>query len=320
MAERSAGFSAARALRAREIIKSFTRWLRRKSPQPLLRSLLALHGRGTRLRIHYKCVHFAMRNRLSPRPITGNHPIVVSLTSYGPRLSTVFLAVESIAYGRALPSRIILWVNRDEIDRLPASLHRLTLRGLEVRPCEDWGPHTKYYPYSVELAENEHVLVTADDDCLYPRWWLDGIVQRTTSQPDVIWCYRAHRVALNPDGSTVAPYLDWTPCTTTAPSFAHFATGVSGVAYPPKFVLWLRTAGPGFTDSSPRNDDIWLHCQAVRCHVPVGQIHQSPLIFDPIPGTDGQALKNRNVFARENDRQIAATYGPVELAALKDTR
>src|ERR1700722_2404094 len=70
-------------------------------------------------------------NRYRCTPITGNTGPVVSLTTYGKRIGTVFLAIESIGRGRVLPSRLILWVDESSIlDKVPMTIWRLKQRGL----------------------------------------------------------------------------------------------------------------------------------------------------------------------------------------------
>ena len=47
-------------------------------------------------------------------------------------------------------------------------------------------------------------------------------------------------------------------CTTTEASESVFATGVSGVAYPPELLGALRDRGDVFAQVCPRADDYWL--------------------------------------------------------------
>ena len=79
--------------------------------------------------------------------LRGGGP-VVSLTTYGKRIGTVYLTIESIARGYTLPSRVILWLDEESVfDNLPVSLQNLRKRGLEIKLCKNYGPHKKYYPY-----------------------------------------------------------------------------------------------------------------------------------------------------------------------------
>src|ERR1700761_4729145 len=103
-----------------------------------------------RFRNNIAPIPFAARlwwiSRHSNAPITDPGGPVVSLTTYGARSRKVYLVIESIARGTMLPSRIILWIDNENLfNNLPLSIKRLVQRGLEVKLCPNYGPHTKYY-------------------------------------------------------------------------------------------------------------------------------------------------------------------------------
>ena len=105
----------------------------------------------------------------------------MSLTTFGPRIAIAYLAIEAIGRGILKPSRLMLWLDAREQGRaLPPSLLRLAERGLEIRYCEDIGPHKKYYPFVASQRSFERPLVTADDDVIYPRDWLRELMQALT--------------------------------------------------------------------------------------------------------------------------------------------
>lgn len=254
-------------------------------------------------------------NARSTEPVTGTAAVVVSLTSFGSRIGTVAWAVESIAAGSVRPERLILWLDDPAaVQAPPAALERLRRRGLEILPTPDYGPHKKYFPYVRSLERHVLPLVTADDDILYPRDWLERLVGSHLRSPDQVICYRANRIIV--DGERLAPYASWPRCRTTRPSVAHLATGVSGVLYPPALLEELSRRGEAFLDSCPRADDIWLHWVALRTGVPVGQVESRPRHFLAVPGTQDSSLTASNVHEGGNDRQIAAVYGPADVAAI----
>ncbi|MFM9057947.1 MAG: hypothetical protein ACKOSQ_02280 [Planctomycetaceae bacterium] len=250
------------------------------------------------------------RNLHDHEPLTdprGNGP-VVSLTSHAARIEEVFLAVESIGRGRLKPSRLTLWLAADLVaTRLPAPLQRQQGRGLEVLPCADVGPHTKYFPLVMSPGGCERPLVTADDDQLYPRYWLARLHRAHKSEPGLVHCFRAHRIGFGPDGR-LRPYREWTSCRGTVPSALNFATGVSGVSLPVAMLRALRDRGAAFLQCCPRADDVWLHAVALREGIAVRQLGVLPRAFYEIPGTRPQGLSRANVGGGENDRQIAQTY------------
>lgn len=261
--------------------------------------------------------HLDARNRLSREPVIDDNGPVVSLTTFGDRLAQVHLTLESIGAGRQRPSRLLLWVDQGQLDAapLPAPLLRLVARGLEVRGCQDVGPHTKYWP-SVAQLPLDRPLVTADDDVLYPRGWLAELQAAGRQQPDWIHCHRAHHFSFDPAGQPL-PYARWPACAHTRPGHRAFFTGVAGVLYPPAMQQALREAGPAFLACCPKADDIWLNAVAWRLRMPVHQLRPfHPVLFER-PGTRAGGLARHNVQGGGNDAQLLATYTPDELAALR---
>lgn len=175
-----------------------------------------------------KVRQFKILNQRSISSIVSPGGPVVSLTSYGKRIDTVYLAIESIARGSLLPSELILWLDEEEhLKSLPVTLQRLKQRGLAIRSCRNYGPHKKYYPYVASTETFAVPLVTADDDVLYPRDWLRSLVNAYESDSNVVSGYRARTILF--EGDQIAPYSRWTLCTSTRPSWRHLLNGVSGV-------------------------------------------------------------------------------------------
>jgi hypothetical protein len=257
-----------------------------------------------------------IRNWWSRSPVTDpSAGVVVTLTSHGGRLRQAFAAIESIGSGVRRPARIILYLNeKNKHTELPVSLKKLAARGLEICYCEDVGPHTKYYPYLMSEPWLDLPLVTADDDKLYGKDWLKTLVDRSKDQPEFIHCYRAREIRINQHG--IEPYWNWPECESDQPSFLHFATGVSGVIYPPSFQKVLKKAGDEFRELCPKADDIWLHVMALRHGYPVRQINHYSVEYPGIPGSSRYALRRTNVDECGNDKQIARTYLPDDIHRL----
>jgi len=256
-------------------------------------------------------------NRSSGKPVTSPQSlVVVSVTSYGQRLNTVHLTLESIAAGSMLPLRLILWIDTEEAFSNPSpQLKRLIERGLELRLTQNFGPHTKYYPYLLATETFASPLVTADDDQLYPHWWLEGLVRSYQQDSKSICCYRAHRIEMSED--RMAAYESWRPCRSTTSSYLNFPTGVSGALYPPSFLRHLKAAGSEFLSLCPKQDDAWLHVQALRARMPIRQIYNRSLRFPIIPGSQSAGLFHTNVLLEQNDLQLNRTYCPSDLAELR---
>jgi len=263
--------------------------------------------------IHLSATRLRFRNRFSNDSIIGEDGPTVSLTTHGHRLKNVFLAIESIARGSLKPSRLMLHLDVEEHVTNPRkSLQRLQRRGLEIHLSENLGPHTKIQPWIVNAPSFSVPHVVADDDILYPRWWLERLKACYDSDSVSIHAYRAHRMVAVDDGKSLTAYDTWPPGL-GKPSNLNFATCVSGVLFPPAFLQLMRDVGQGFRETCPRNDDLWLTYLAIENQIPISQVAQESLHFAVIPGTQVSSLNESNVFDGQNDEQLKSTFQPSTL-------
>lgn len=246
--------------------------------------------------------------------LSGGPGPIVSLTSHGSRLRRCHLAIASIGRGRLRPERLILWVNDESALQNPSrQLSRLQSRGLEIILTQNYGPHTKYFPYVMSHVTHTQQLVTADDDIVYDSRWLERLVESARRSPEVIHAYRARRVRMvNETG--FQPYAQWGFSEHAEPSYGNFGTGHSGVIYPPRFLNFLRDRGSDFLQSCRRADDVWLHNCAVRSEHPVALVGTTSRAFNTVAFTQTVGLKHANVAGGENDTQILATYSEQDYA------
>lgn len=258
-----------------------------------------------------------LRNLMSTVPVHGDANVVVSLTSYGTRIDTVALAIESIARGTIRPRKLILWLDESEIfARLPVNLVRLQRRGLEILRCDNLGPHSKYYPYVETTSEAERLpLATADDDVLYPQWWLQTLYEGHQAHPDMVNCHWASIIGVN--HGKITRYTEWARCKDASASVRHFATGVSGVLYPPALLEELALRAREFLEHTPRADDIWLHWVALQAGFTIRQVSPRPRHFPLLPGTQGKTLAADNVEGSGNDLVIAKLYSARDIERIE---
>ena len=267
----------------------------------------------------FQLVLVFLLNKFGRKPVIAEGGPVVSMTTYRKRSQSVFYAIETIAKGTIRPSRLILWIDDEELlNNLPESIRRLQKRGLDVRPSRNYGPHTKYYPFVESHESFETPLVTADDDVLYPRYWLEELVEANREYPEAVNCYWAH--VIETDSKGIGKYASYKVCGSTDLSFRNLALGVMGVIYPPSFLMILKGAGTAFLDCCPTGDDLWLHVQALRAGYKVRQIRPKlPYYsFHEVPGAHQTALSFQNVtYGDGNDRQMKATYTEADIQLLR---
>lgn len=289
----------------------------------LLRSVLRPVAQAARaLSLHLDMRWLQMTNRFSAKKVTSAEGPVVSIATYGRRVATAYLTVESIGRGSMRPARLLLWLDDPtEFANLPIELRRLERRGLEVKLSDrNYGPHKKYFPYVKSrkidnLPGVDGPLVTADDDILYPRSWLRGLSDAHDRAPDLVQCYRARVVEVTDSG--LGPYASWQLCRSAEPSSLTFAIGVSGVIYPSRLLEQLQIAGTAFEQSCPRADDLWLHVNALRNGFRVRQLSENPVHFPILPGTQQDGLQQQNLHNDGNDAQARKTYTEADIEMLR---
>jgi hypothetical protein len=286
-------------------------------PSLMLLRPAARRGKKVVKRLHagFAMVYLRGRNLMARGPATGSAPVVVSLTTYGDRLATVSVALESIARGKVRPRRLVLWLDSpQQFAGRPESLRRLERRGLEILLTSNYGPHTKYYPFVQSVERHTVPLVTADDDIIYPPDWLELLLDAGRRHPEAI---SGHWVSImGVSGLRVADYDTWARARDTAARPTNFALGVSGVIYPPAMLQELKRRGDGFLSACPGADDIWLKWVAIRAGIPVRQVGPVPHHFPIIPGSQGQALVKTNVGENRNDHWIRGLYSAEDVAVL----
>jgi len=149
---------------------------------------------------------------IEPGIAKNEDDIIVSLTSFSHRVNDVYLTIESIFQQTQKASKVYLWLAEKDFPNrekdLPKSLILQTERGLTVKFCEqDLGPYTKFY---YTLKENpQSLIITVDDDILYPFDTIDQLYRAYKKEPNVIHCQRAHRMAKDNQGGLI-PYKKWT--------------------------------------------------------------------------------------------------------------
>ncbi len=238
-----------------------------------------------------------------------DHEIVISLTTYGKRIETAYLAISSLMRQSRKANRIILWLSEEEFSgkELPATITLLEKRGLEIRFCQDLRSYTKLIP-TLRLCP-EAAIITVDDDVMYDISLIDRLVRAHLAEPDVIWGNRVTKIAFDKNGR-LKPYKKWRNAKPLEESDKNFATGVGGVIYPPKVFNDEILDESKFLTLAPTADDLWFKAMALVSDAKVKRI--LPLVSsgedEHLGGIVGfsDGLAGENVIGGGNDRAIAA--------------
>jgi hypothetical protein len=280
-----------------------SKWLRMP---PLRRGLL---GSGMRERRARRAVEegWALRGEAGP----GEPGLTISLTSHAPRFGTLALTLKSLLLQTLRPERVVLWIGHADLPRVPGEVRALEGAGLEIRPCEDLGPHTKYLHALREWPEGR--IAICDDDTYYRRDWLADLV--AGDLPGEIPCHRIHRVALDEEGMP-EPYRLWEhDCEARDASPLNFPTGVGGA------LLRFGRFDARVLDTHaaralcPTTDDLWLYAMARLA----GTRFRLAGPYEPLVvwrTSQDAALWRTNVVEGANDRAMAAVIARFGAEAL----
>lgn len=241
--------------------------------------------------------------------IDSNSEIIVSLASFPKRIDKVWITISSIMNQTKKPKRIILWLAEDlfpnkESD-IPESLIKLKKRGLEIRFCEDLWPHKKYFFTMQEFPDD--IIVTVDDDVLYPENVLEQLWKIHQNYPNAVCCQRGHMVAYTKEGK-FANYSEWDSEVRglMKPTLQLFPIGCGGVLYPPHTLNTNLFNKDEIKELCLANDDIWLKTMEVLNNVPAVRGIPGTLIYFDILGTRKSALLLENANECRNDKIMEA--------------
>jgi hypothetical protein len=276
-------------------------------------AVLSLEQRLSRLHIELLSAQYnAALGLPSLPPISRERgQFIVTLTSYGCRIaSTAPKAIWSLFNQSLLPDRIILWLAHADAGNIPPQLQKFQEHGLEIRFCDDLKSYTKLIPALQAFPED--ILITADDDCYYPRDWFVRLRTAWQSDPAKIWCHRAHVITFDKQGG-ILPYEKWEgraggPDT---PQGLIFPTGVGGVLYPPHSLHPIVSDAKEFMTLSPKADDVWFWAMAKLKGTGFGVLRNGYMsrggeCYDIQVEGEEQPLWMTNVGEKANDAQIAA--------------
>lgn len=246
------------------------------------------------------------------------HQIVVSLTSFDKRIGDVYLCIESLLQQSLRPDKIILWLSSANFpDReVPRLLRNQKARGLEVRfKDEDLGPYKKFV-YALEEYPDA-LLITVDDDILYPPEMIEQLYQAYLEDPQTIHCHRAHTIQVDQRGYP-APYRKWsTGLADGGPSNRVFPTGLGGVLYFPGALDAEVLNREQFMRLCPNADDIWLKAMSLKNNVPCARVDDPRYWKDrflTIVGSQSYTLKQENWDGRTgNDKKLQAVLAEYDL-------
>lgn len=233
-------------------------------------------------------------------------PLIISLTSFPARISTVRYTIESIFLQRKKANRVILWLAEEQFPKkekeLPKSLIRLCRFGLEIRWCHDIHSYKKLIPALREFPED--IIVTIDDDIWYPPLWLENLYHSYKNKPNFVHADRALKVKISND--SICDYSSWEMHNygPQKPSFRWHLTGCGGVLYPPHSLHPDVLKEDIFMNIANKVDDIWFWSMAILQGTKICIPDNNIFDFEGVFIVNNQSLWSENYFGRNDEALI----------------
>jgi hypothetical protein len=201
------------------------------------------------------------------RQRTPTDDLIVSLTSFPPRIGKLHLVIQALLQQSLQPRKIVLYLSLEEFpDRhVPTQLGRLRGDQFEIRYVSENLKSYKKLLFALEEFP-ERWIATFDDDRLYHRHCLAQLWDAAKAHPRTVVCAVARRLVVK-DGQFL-PYLEWRKVRSGAASFWLFPVGTYGILYPPGSLDPLVGNRTLFHDLAPDQDDIWFKAMSLKQNTP----------------------------------------------------
>lgn len=267
-------------------------------PRDIPRSLV----RSLRLR-------FTEPARLGEKSRHLPNPLVVSFTSIPSRMGVVDITIRSLLDQTVRPERIVLWLEPHMEGRVPDRVGALAGERFEIRFRDGRSSHMKLVPALQEFPE--HVVVTCDDDQIYPRDWLERLYREHRDHPGEVVAHECRRILYDAHGEPLA-YRKWRR---ERPGTSHpdtLALGYGGVVYPPGSLHPDVTDEAAFMELAPRADDLWFKAMEDRQGTGVRRSASPPRKPLPVLFSQRVTLGSTNIHEDGNRNQwirLCARYG-----------
>jgi len=199
--------------------------------------------------------------------------IIVSLTTHGKRIHTVYRAIESLFAQSVKANRIVLYIGNKEYQseaQLPVVLQKQMKRGLEVRFVDDIGPYTKLLPAMREFPDNN--IITVDDDIWYPANTFERILKTHNNHPDSICAIAVRQMGWKNEKKHTfktyekQPFIVQPHDSTTKMCVAE---GFAGILYPPHCFSDEVFRKDMIQKLAPHADDLWFTAMSLINGTPI---------------------------------------------------
>lgn len=243
---------------------------------------------------------------------------VVSLTTMPGRIERVKYCVRSLLSQSVTPEKIVLYVGSDKLAKntIPTNLSSMQNDLFEIRVVQGGlQSYDKILPALQDFPD--HVIVTCDDDKIYPQNWLSFLLHASEADPRSIICHFARELPPLCNNDKPRSYIDWSEVRTPTRSYRLMPIGTGGVLYP-RSALHADVSNVELVHKlAPRADDLWLKFMSLRAGTKVNCIARYSRHAPAIPVPWHTRLSNRNVYGTGNvdvfERLLTKYFSDVEV-------
>jgi hypothetical protein len=232
-------------------------------------------------------------------------PLYVSLTTYDKRIHKVHVVIRSLLLQDRLPEKILLWVNENLKNNLPKQLIELQSDRFEIRLTSLFCSHKKLVE-TLKIYPNK-VLVTCDDDYIYPPSFIENLWNEHLESPESIIANVCRQI-MRDDSGNLLPYKKWKRLKQPEESiYPILPLGYAGILYPPGSLNDQVFNAKLFLDLAPNADDLWFRAMAWLKATHIKQCKQPTEDLIPIIFFDKNSLSNINIkedFNRDQWQKI----------------
>lgn len=258
-----------------------------------------------------------------------NHEVVVSLTSYGRRVSdVVHYAIISLLRQTYKPDKIVLWLDSENWnnENLPTTLVDLRKYGLTINFCRDLKSFKKLIP-ALQLYPSS-LIITCDDDIWYKSDMVERLIHAYEDDPTKIYAHRAHLITYSEN--KINSYSEWVDEISDAEGVNVFPTSGGGTLYTRDLLHEDITKEELFMKLSPKADDVWNYFMGLAAGTKNVVLPTKGYIYLPLDVFYQTFHKDSNLSVHnckenQNDVQIKAVmdyYGIISynngLVCIKD--
>lgn len=230
--------------------------------------------------------------------------IIVSFTSYPERFKIIPRTFKSIAYQTYKADKVILYLSREEcVEKIPKQLLRLEKYGLDIVMVDgNLKSHKKYY-YSM-LAYPDDLIITIDDDILYPHNLIKRLYESYEKYPRCISAARVHKMKIK--NGKLCGYNEWDYqyCGDKNPSGLLFATSGGGTLFPPGILPEIAFNANDIKSLCLNADDVWLKFMELKNNVKVVYVPKANGVIWNNGKLNRDGLFMLNVVGNQNDVYI----------------